>query len=179
MVGGYGADGGGAGARGTQPVKPDVRVWLLFAVLALTHLLLHVGFSIGRAAPDLLTVALLLGAREMGMGRAAGLGLFFGLLEDALSVLSFGANSVAMTIVAALGGVTRDLFVGDSVLFLVSYFMIGKWTRDLVHWLMVSEQLRQPFVDQVVVQGLIGGMYAAVVGLVLLAVTGLWQKAPA
>jgi len=160
-------------------VKTDARVWLLLAALSLTHLLLHVGFGIGRAAPDLLTVALLISARDMAMGRAAGLGLFFGLLGDALSVLSFGANSVAMTIVAALGAATRDLFVGDSVLFLVSYFVLGKWTRDLVHWLMVGESLRQPFVDQVAVQGLIGGMYAAVVGMVALVVTGLWQEAPA
>ncbi len=160
-------------------MKTDARIWLLFAGLALMHLLLHVGFGIGRAAPDLLTVALLLGAREVGMGRAAGMGLLFGLLEDALSVLSFGANSVAMTIVAALGAVTRDLFVGDSLFFLVSYFLIGKWVRDLVYWLMVGETLRQPFVDQVLIQGLIGGMYAAIVGVVLLAVTGLRQEAPA
>jgi cell shape-determining protein MreD len=159
-------------------VKTDARVWLFFAGLALTHLLLHVGFGIGRAAPDLLTVALLLGAREMGMGRAAGMGLFFGLLEDALSVLAFGANSVAMTIIAALGAVTRDLFVGDSVFFLVAYFLLGKWLRDLVYWLMVGESLRQPFVDQVLIQGLIGGLYAAVVGVVLLAVTGLRQEVP-
>jgi rod shape-determining protein MreD len=160
-------------------VRTDARVWLLVAVLALTHLLLHVGFGIGRAAPDLLTVALLLGARELGMGRAAGLGLFFGLLEDALSVLVFGANSLAMTIVAALGAVTRDLFVGDSALFLVSYFVIGKWIRDLLHWLMAGESLRQPFVDQVVVQGLTGGAYAALVGLLLLEVTGLGQETEA
>jgi len=160
-------------------VRTDARVWLLVAVLALTHLLLHVGFGIGRAAPDLLTVALLLGARELGMGRAAGLGLFFGLLEDALSVLMFGANSLAMTIVAALGAVTRDLFVGDSALFLVSYFVIGKWIRDLLHWLMAGESLRQPFVDQVVVQGLTGGAYAALVGLLLLEVTGLGQETEA
>ncbi len=160
-------------------MKTDARVWLLFAGLALTHLLLHVGFGIGRAAPDLLTVALLLGAREMGMGRAAGMGLFFGLLEDALSLLSFGANSVAMTIIAALGAVTRDLFVGDSVLFLVSYFLLGKWLRDLVYWFMVDDSLRQPFLDQVLIQGLIGGLYAAVVGVALLAVTGLRREVSA
>jgi rod shape-determining protein MreD len=160
-------------------VKTDTRVWLLVAVLAFSHLMLHVGFGIGRAAPDLLTVALLLGARELGMGRAAGLGLFFGLLQDALTVLSFGANSLAMTIVAVLGAVTRDFFVGDSTLFLVSYFVIGKWTRDLVYWVMVGESLRQPFVEQVVVQGLMGGVYAAVVGLALLEVTGLRQEAAA
>ena len=160
-------------------MKTDTRVWLLVAVLAFSHLLLHVGFGIGRAAPDLLTVALLLGARELGMGRTAGLGLFFGLLQDALTVLSFGANSLAMTIVAVLGAVTRDFFVGDSTLFLVSYFVIGKWTRDLVYWVMVGESLRQPFVEQVVVQGLTGGVYTAVVGLGLLEITGLRQEAAA
>ena len=48
-----------------------------------------------------------------------------------------------------------------------------------MYWFMVGEALRQPFVDQVLIQGLIGGMYAAIVGVVLLAVTGLRQEAPA
>ena len=68
-------------------MKTGTRVWLLVAVLAFSHLLLHVGFGIGRAAPDLLTVALLLGARELGMGRAAGLGLFFGLVQAAAGIV--------------------------------------------------------------------------------------------
>ena len=160
-------------------MRSDARVWVLVAGLFLAHLMLHVGFGLGPVAPDLLTVALLLAAREVGMGRAAGLGLFFGLLEDSLSVLSFGANSVAMTLIGALGAITRDLFVGDSLLFLVSYFVVGKWVRDLVHWTMVDETLRQPFLDQVMLQGLIGGVYAAGVGIVLMALTGLWKDAAA
>ena len=154
-------------------MKTDARVWLLVAGLFLVHLMLHMGFGLGPVAPDLLTVALLLAAREVGMGRAAGLGLFFGILEDSLSVLSFGANSVAMTVIAALGAVTRDLFVGDSLIFLVSYFVIGKWTRDLVHWVMVGETLRLPFFDQMVVQGATQGVYAALVGVLLLGITGI------
>jgi rod shape-determining protein MreD len=160
-------------------VRTGLRLWLLVVVLVLLHFLLHVGFGIGRAAPDLLTVALLLAAREIGMGRAAGVGLLFGLLEDALSVLAFGANSVAMTVVGALGAVTRDLFVGDSLVFLVSYFVLGKWISDLVRWIMVGEGLRQPFVEQVVVQGLTGGLYAAAVGIALMGATGLWREGPA
>lgn len=159
-------------------MRTDARVWLLVGVLFVLHLMLHVGLGLGREAPDLLTVALLLSAREVGMGRAGALGLFFGLLEDALSVLSFGANSVAMTLIGALGAITRDLFVGDSLLFLVSYFVLGKWVRDLVHWIMVGDSLRQPFLDQVMVQGLIGGAYAAGVGIVLMALTGLWRDVP-
>ena len=159
-------------------MKTRTLVWVVVAGLFLLHFVLHVGLGWGRAAPDLLTVALLLAAREVGVGTAAGTGLVFGLLEDALSVLSFGANGVAMSIVGLAGAVTRDLFVGDSLFFLVSYFVAGKFLRDLLHWVFVGDSIRQPFMDQVVVQGLIGGMYAAMVGLAIMAVTGLWRDAP-
>lgn len=158
-------------------MKGRRRLWIVVAGLVVLHFLLHVGFGLGPVAPDLLTVALLVSAREVGPGAAAGTGFVFGLLEDALSVLSFGANTVAMTVVGSLGALTRDLFVGDSLVFLVSYFVIGKWLRDLVHWLMVSEQLRRPFMDQVLVQGLIGGVYAAVVGIFVMSASGLWREA--
>ncbi len=159
-----------------------VRVGFVVALLAASHLLLHVGFSYGRGAPDLLTLGLLLAAREVALGKAAGLGLFFGLVEDALSVLSFGANTVAMTVVASLGAVTRDFFVGDSRLFLVSYLVIGKWVRDLSHWVAVGwveagAGLRQPFVEQVLVDGGIASLYVAAVGVVVVGLTGVGADA--
>jgi cell shape-determining protein MreD len=149
-----------------------VKFWILALLLAAVHLLLHVGFSYGRGAPDLLTLGILLASREVGLGRSAGLGLFFGLLEDALSVLSFGANSVAMAVVACLGALTKDFFVGDSKYFLVSYLFIGKWVRDLVHWVAVGwvdtgAALRQPFVEQVLIDGGIASLYVAAVGVVV------------
>lgn len=140
-------------------------VWILVGVLFALHFVLHVGLGIGRAAPDLLTIALLLVARDVGVGTAAGVGLFFGLLEDSLSVLAFGANSVTMTAVGILGALTRDLFVGDSRLFVVSYLFIGKLTRDFAHWVLVGEELREPFMDGVIVQGGSGALYAAAIGL--------------
>lgn len=152
-------------------------VWLMVAALFLLHFMLHVGLGYGRGAPDLLTVALLVAAREIGFGQAAALGLVFGLMEDALSILAFGANSIAMTVVAIGGAFTRDLFVGDSWVFRASYFLIGKWMRDLIHWIAVGETIRQPFVEEVVIQGGIGALYAAAVGFVLLEVTGLGREA--
>lgn len=148
-----------------------VWLWLLVTILVVLHLFLHVGLGLGVAAPDLLTIGLLLAAREVGLGPAALVGLLLGLLEDALSVLAFGANSVAMTIVAIGGAFTRDLFVGDSRLFVVLYFLIGKWVRDVLHWVSVGEGIRQPFVDQVLIQGAIGSVYAAVIGLGLMTLT--------
>lgn len=153
-------------------------VWLVVSGLFLLHFLLHVGFGLGRGAPDLLTVALLLAAREVGVGTAAGTGFLFGLLEDSLSVLSFGANGVAMSLVGFAGAVTRDLFVGDSLFFLVSYFVLGKFVRDLLHWVVVGDAVRQPFLEHVLLQGLLGGLYAALVGLAVMAVTGLWREGP-
>lgn len=138
----------------------------------IAHFVLHVGFGYGRGAPDLLTIGLLLAARDVGLGPAAVVGLVFGLLEDALSVLAFGANSVTMTAIGIAGAFTRDLFVGDSRLFVVSYFFVGKWMRDLLHWLMVGEGLRQPFLGEVLFQGTLAAAYAALVGVVLLSVTG-------
>jgi hypothetical protein len=149
-------------------VSQGARLWLLVAILVVLHLFLHVGLGLGVAAPDLATIGLLLAAREIGLGPAALVGLLLGLLEDALSVLAFGANSVAMTIVAIGGAFTRDLFVGDSRLFVVLYFLIGKWVRDVLHWVSVGEGIRQPFVDQVLIQGAIGSVYAAVIGLGLM-----------
>lgn len=159
----------------SAPVRTGV--WVLVAGLFLLHFFLHVGLGYSAGAPDLLTVALLLAAREFGFARAAGLGLVFGLLEDALSVLAFGANSVAMTVVGIGGAFTRDLFVGDSWVFRASYFFIGKWMRDLIHWIAVGDSVRQPFVDQVLIQGGIAALYAAAVGFVLFEITGLGREA--
>jgi cell shape-determining protein MreD len=150
-----------------------MRVWVTVVLLAATHLLLHVGFSWGRGAPDLFTLALLLASREVGPGRAATAGLVMGLLEDALSVLSFGANTLAMTLVGFAGALTRDVFVGDSRFFLPGYLFLGKWTRDLIHWVAVGEGLRQPFVQQVLIDGGIAGLYVALIGWFVAALTGL------
>ena len=116
-------------------MRRRIRLWLVVAGLSLVHFTLHVGFGFGAVVPDMLTIALLLVAREMGIGWVAGLGLALGILEDSLSVLSFGASTVSMTLTGALAATTRNLFVGDSLSFQISYFIMGKWVRELLHWL--------------------------------------------
>lgn len=147
--------------------------WMVVTLLIVLHFSLRVGLGIGRAAPDLLTVALLLGARDLRIGWAAGFGLVLGLLEDALSVLVFGANTLAMTSIGILGASTRELFVGDSKLFVVCYFFAGKWLRDAFHWVIMGEEIRGSFVDQVLVHGLLAALYVAAVGVAIAALTGM------
>tara|TARA_B100001123_G_C14947147_1_gene882196 strand:+ start:198 stop:650 length:453 start_codon:yes stop_codon:yes gene_type:complete len=145
-------------------------------VLFTLHFVLHIGLSYGREAPDLLTLGLLIAARELSLGRAAGLGFVTGLLEDAMSLLAFGANSIAMTLVATGGSVTRDLFVGDSRLFFPAYVFAGKWTRDLIHWLAMGPEVRQPFIEQAVVEGSLGAIYVSGIAVVFSIVVSTWSQ---
>lgn len=148
------------------------RVWWIVFALVVLHFFLHVGLGLGGAAPDLLTVALLVGARETRIGSAAALGFTFGLLEDAFSVLAFGANTLALTLIGVGGAHTRGLFVGDSLVFLVSYMFLGKWLRDLLHWIAMGEGARQPFIEAILMGSPLDAAYVAIVGVVVVALLG-------
>lgn len=152
------------------------RVWATVVVMALLHFLLHLGLGLGNLAPDLLTISLLLAAREVGMGTAAGIGFAFGILLDAFSLLAFGANTVAMTLLGAAGARTRDLFVGDSFFFVISYLFLGKWVKDLIFWVLVGEGIREPFVQAVLVEASVNALYAAAVGVLAVTLTGAWWE---
>lgn len=145
---------------------------LLVPLLVVLHFFLHVGLSMKGSAPDLLTLALLLAARENGMGWGGALGFLFGLLEDAFSALAFGASSLAMAVVGILGSRTRDLFVGDSLLFFFAYLSLGKLLRDLIHWTVAGEVVRGPFLNTVIIDGGIAAFYLGSVGLVLVLLIG-------
>lgn len=101
-------------------------------LLVLAHFVLRLAIGLEWGTPDLLTVAALLGARRLSGAQAAGLGLVLGLLDDGLSINSFGAAAVALSVVSFLGARSRDLFEGDSLLFLVVYLFLGKWLRDAI-----------------------------------------------
>ncbi|MEJ2679704.1 MAG: hypothetical protein P8174_11635, partial [Gemmatimonadota bacterium] len=107
--------------------------WFLVVLLVVAHLLLHVTFGIGRGAPDLLTLALLLGARRLSVGPAAAFGLGLGLLQDSLSALAFGAASATYAVLGVVGSRSRDVFVGDSLLFMGLYLFAGKWLHDILY----------------------------------------------
>jgi rod shape-determining protein MreD len=156
-------------------MKGILSVWVLFVGLVLAHFFTHVGLGLGRLAPDLLTVALLLAARDVGPGTAGGIGFLLGLMEDAFSVLAFGANTVAMAVAGSLGSLTRDLFVGESWRFYVLYLAIGKWLRDAMFWVFAGEQVRGPAVRALLVQAPMAALYAALVGVGILALNRAWE----
>ena len=105
---------------------------IFIVILVALDLLLHVGLGYSVGTPDLITAAALLAARRMSGVRASLLGLFLGLLADSLSLVSFGASGIALVCVCFLGARTRDMFEGNSALFIAFYLFLGKWLRDII-----------------------------------------------
>jgi rod shape-determining protein MreD len=110
-----------------------VAFWTFIALLVVLHLLLRLGAGL-RFVPDLLVVAALLGARRLGGAMAAGYGLVLGLIADSLSMVAFGATAVAFVIVCYLGSLSRNLFEGDSFLFILVYVFLFTWLAEAIRF---------------------------------------------
>ena len=114
--------------------------WIFIIILVILHFGVHVALGLRGIAPDFLTIALLLGSRRLSGSGAAGLGLALGVLNDALSLTGFGAMAVTYAIVGFLGARSRDLFEGDSLLFVAAYIFLGKWLRDLIYQILTRTE---------------------------------------
>lgn len=146
--------------------------WVFTATLVVLHFLLHLALGIGGAAPDLLTIAVLLSARRTNRALATLLGAALGLLRDALALVAFGADTLALAAVAYLGARTRDMFVGDSWLFVVLYLFLGKWLHDVLHYglsVMKAGTGTADLVPELLMRAPLAAAYGALAGVVALA----------
>ena len=146
--------------------RSDVGFWIFFVFLIIAHFIIHLGLGLGTAAPDLLTVALLLAVRRTRSSVAAGLGLIVGLLHDALASVAFGAEAVVLTVIGYLGARSRDLFEGESLLFIGVYLFLGKWLHDVLFGVLVRELARGDLVSRLLVQAPLAALTAAGAGIV-------------
>jgi rod shape-determining protein MreD len=149
--------------------------WTFIAILLLLHLSLRVGLGL-TVIPDLITVALLLGARRVSGWRAALLGLLLGILADALAVVGFGATAVAYVIVGYLGSRSRSLFEGESYLFGFVYVFIGGWLIDAIRFFVGGAMGRGTPLSYLLADAALGALYLAIAAVVAMigyrAVTG-------
>ena len=142
--------------------------FVVFVVFLIAlHLFLRVGLNVGFWAPDLLTIALLLAARRMPAGVAAGLGLAIGLIRDSVNLTTFGSDAVVMTVLGYLGSRTRDYFVGDSMFFLAIYLFLGKWTHDALYFIVGGSIGVEDAVSRLLVEAPLAAGYSALAGLIL------------
>src|SRR5512141_969380 len=125
--------------------RSSLSFWVFLVILILLHFILHVALGFAAGAPDLLTVVLLLAARRLSGSIAAAFGLVLGVIADALSLTSFGALAVVYTIVGFAGARSRDLFEGESLLFIGAYIFVGKWLRDVLYLVLTHSASREPW----------------------------------
>ena len=142
--------------------------WGFIIFLVIVHLILRVSLGLGAAAPDLLTVAVLLGARRSRPAVAATAGLLLGLIRDALAIGPFGTAALVLTVLGYLGSRTRDLFEGESLLFTLVYLFVGVWLHDAA-WALIRGELLAGDLSSILVTGAVmAAGYAAVAGTILL-----------
>jgi len=147
---------------------PGWRFWVLVVLLVVAHFALHLTLGAGAAAPDLLTLAVLMAAREVRAGSAAGLGFLLGLVADSLSVMSFGADTATYTVLGYLGARSKDMFVGESLAFLALYLFFGKWLRDGLFFLFSGSTRRGEALGSLLLDAPMAAAYMAIVGLLVL-----------
>lgn len=140
--------------------------WVFIGLLVGGHFALHLSLGIETAAPDLITIGVLLAARQVSGGPAAGVGFVLGVLEDAVSLGAFGAAAVTQTVVGYLGARSRDLFVGDSAVFLGLYLFLGAWIQDALYFALAGGVRRGEPVDALLLTAPLEAFYAAVIGLI-------------
>jgi rod shape-determining protein MreD len=148
--------------------RSAVSFWVFFVLVIVAHFILHVALGLRESAPDLLTIALLLGVRRTRSSVAAGLGLVLGVLHDALSLTAFGAEALLFTLLGYAGARSRDLFEGESLLFITAYLFIGKWLHDIGYRLLAGDAAGADLVSQLLVRAPIAALYAAITGLIAL-----------
>jgi rod shape-determining protein MreD len=141
---------------------------VFIAILVVLHLTIRLALGLGPEVPDLLTVAVLLAVRRLSGFQAAVLGLLLGLLHDAVSLLAFGAQAVTYTVLGYLGARSRDVFFGDSLLFVGLYLFLGKWLHDVMYYLIAGPALRGDAVTRFLIQAPVAALWAAAVGLAAL-----------
>jgi hypothetical protein len=142
--------------------------WLFTVCLVVLHFVLRLGLGLGQLAPDLLIVALLLAAREMRAGWAAGLGLALGILDGAMVPFNLGTSALVMTLLGFAGARSRELFSGDNFVFLALYLFVGKWLYDTLLYLVTGDLFTASATYLVLVSPL-AALYAAAAGVVAMA----------
>jgi rod shape-determining protein MreD len=138
---------------------------IFVAVLIILHFVLRVGLGYQQLAPDLLVIAVLLAARQLTAGQAAGLGFLLGLIEGALVPSAMGATALALTIVGFVGARSREIFTEDNYVLLALYLFAGKWLFDTILYVAAGD-IFGPGASYLLLVSPLTALYAAAAGIV-------------
>jgi rod shape-determining protein MreD len=141
---------------------------VFIVVLVALHFVLRVGLGLGPFAPDLLVVALLVAARRVRPGTAAGLGAFLGLLDGAVTYV-IGPSSLVLAVLGYAASRTRETLAGDSPVMLILYLFAGKWLYDVLLYAVLVWSDKAPPASSLLLVSPVAALYAAAAGLAAVA----------
>lgn len=144
-----------------------IRTALVVAILVVLHFTLRplLGW---RASIDFLLIALVFGAVRMRPGVAAVYGLLLGLAADSLSVNSFGASGLGMTVVGYAASYLKAVFFADNLALNGFFIFLGKWVFDVIFFLMASQLGGADLVMQLLVWSSLSAAVTAISGVLAL-----------
>jgi len=146
-----------------------IRAVAMFVVLIALHYTVRPLFA-SRASVDFLVLALLLAAVRVRPGGAAAIGFALGLLMDSLKPGTFGAASLAMTLIGYAASWLKPIFFADNLPLNAFFFFVGKWGFDALY-LVVGRRLQgSELVMQLLLWSPLAAAMTALAGVLLVVV---------
>jgi 4-hydroxybenzoate polyprenyltransferase len=94
-----------------------------------------------------------------------GTGLLIGRRPGSRAAFNSVLVVAVLTVLGYFGARSRDLFVGESLLFLVAYLFLGKWVRDALYYGIATTVRRGEPVEALLIHAPVDALYAAGAGL--------------
>lgn len=150
------------------------RFWFVLAGLVLLHFSVRTKLGDDRIAPDFLLLALLMYTIRAAPGPSAGAGFVVGIIRDALTPASFGANALAHTIVGYVSSWAKAVFFAENLFVNGCIFFGGTWIRNLVVSLASGELKGAPLAWELLAWSPLQSLTTAAVGVLVLLILGRW-----
>jgi len=122
----------------------------------------------GRVAVDFALIAVLFAAVRLRPGVAALTGFLVGLAVDALAPDSFGASTLALTLIAFGASWLKAVFFADHVGLTGLFVFVGKWVFDIATTLLMGAALGTSLAVSLLVWAPLSAALTAVVAVLLL-----------
>jgi len=121
-----------------------------------------------RASVDFMIVALLLGSVRLRPGGAAVYGLLLGFVADSLSVSTFGAAALGMSIVGFGASWLKAVFFADNLALNGFFLFLAKWLFDMIVLIVGHQAHGAEIAMQVLVWSPLSAAVTAVAGVLAL-----------
>ncbi|HKS05207.1 MAG TPA: rod shape-determining protein MreD [Gemmatimonadaceae bacterium] len=142
---------------------------VIFLVLLCLHFWLRPVLG-WRAGIDFLVIAVLLIAVRVRPGTAALIGCAAGLIADAMVPASFGAASLAMTLVAGFASWLKSTFFADNLALTAIFLFAGKLAFDFAFLLLEGRLGGTALLSQLIIWSTLAGFTTAIAGVITLLV---------